>query len=298
MPSGAATLISVPATSANLGPGYDCLGLAVDLWLEVKAQLSERDSFLYSGEGQLQDTPHNLSHQGFALACREAGVAAARVTFTVSNPIPLARGLGSSSAALVAGAAAADELLGLGLGRDGVFQVCARAEGHPDNVAPAVFGGFTASAFQDGKWHAGRLPLPDSWRFLFAIPERELPTVTARKAVPDSFPRADVISTSARTALWSLAVAQADAALLKIASQDVLHQPYRQELLPGFAATVAAALEAGAWAAFLSGAGPTVGAVCGPGNQAEVQAALASYGRVLNLGGASGYRISSAPAAP
>lgn len=292
MPSGSEAVISVPATSANLGPGYDCLGVAVDLWLSVRAQLSDRDSFSYRGEGRIDDTPHNLSHHGFALACREAGVGVPRVAFTVSNPIPLARGLGSSSAALVAGAAAADELLNLGLGRDGVFQVCARAEGHPDNVAPAVYGDFTASALQGGRWHAGRLPLPDSWRFVFAIPESELPTVTARKAVPDSFSRDDVISTSSRTALWSLAVAQADGELLAVASHDVLHQPYRQALLPGFTETLAAARAAGAWAAFLSGAGPTVAAVCAAGSQDAVAEALGRYGRVLDLGRAGGYRVS------
>lgn len=295
MPNASVLVIRVPATSANLGPGYDCLGLAVDLWLEVEARLAASDRFSYSGEGQLPDTPHNLTHQGFALACREAGVTVPAVAFDVRNPIPLARGLGSSSAALVAGAVAADELLELGLGRDGVFQLCARAEGHPDNVAPAVFGDFTASAFQAGRWHARSIPLPDEWRFLFAIPEAELPTVTARKVVPDHFSREDVISTAARTALWALAVARADGELLRVATQDVLHQPYRQELLPGFAGSLTEVWEAGAWGAFLSGAGPTLAAVCGSGNQPALTAVLGRYGRVLELSGAAGYQVSARP---
>lgn len=152
--------VRVPATSANLGPGYDCLGLAVGLWLTVTATLAEEDRFDYRGEGSLPDTPHNLSHQGFAAVYRELGLDVPKVALKVNNPVPLARGLGSSSAALVAGAACADALLGGRLGRDGVFQLCARLEGHPDNVAPAVFGGFTVSAWQDGAWVSRSIPLP------------------------------------------------------------------------------------------------------------------------------------------
>lgn len=298
MPNSSDTVIRVPATSANLGPGYDCLGLAVDLWLTVRARLAPDDRFDYSGEGQLPDTPHNLTHQGFALACREAGREAPPVAFTVSNPIPLARGLGSSSAALVAGAVAADELLALGLGQDGVFQVCARAEGHPDNVAPAVYGGFAVAAQQDGRWHARACELPEGWRFLFAVPAVELPTVTARKAVPESFARADVISSSARTALWALAVAQGDGPLLDVATRDVLHQPYREPLLPGFAAAMEDARAAGAWGTFLSGAGPTLAAICAAETVAPVTAALEGYGTVLALDRAGGYEVSAPPAAP
>lgn len=254
--------IRVPATSANLGPGYDCLGLALDMWVELSARLSDNDHFLYSGEGEMPDTRHNLTHQGFTAVYRELGLEAPPVTFTVHNPIPLARGLGSSSAALVSGAAAADCFTGGQLGRDGVFQICARAEGHPDNVAPAVYGGFTVSARRGEEYLSRSLPLPADWHFLIAIPDFELPTMTARKVVPESFSRADVISTSSRAALWALAVATADPELLDTATRDVLHQPYREPLLPGFAESVAGAREAGAWAAFLSGAGPSLAAIC------------------------------------
>lgn len=295
MQNSSVTAIRVPATSANLGPGYDCLGLAVDLWLDVKARLQDEDRFSYRGEGQLPDTRHNLTHQGFALACREAGIDVPAVAFEVDNPIPLARGLGSSSAALVAGTVAADVLLNLGLGRDGVFQLCARAEGHPDNVAPAIFGDFTASAFQAGHWQARSLPLPAGWRFLFAVPEEELPTVAARKVVPHSFSRDDVISTSSRTALWAMAVASGEGELLATATSDVLHQPYRQELLPGLGEALSAALEAGAWGAYLSGAGPTVAAICGPEQQQAVAGALDGYGTVLELARAGGYTFSELP---
>lgn len=298
MPSPQPFTIRVPATSANLGPGYDCLGLAVNLWLEVTVEEAARYSFTYEGEGHLPDNRQNLTNYGFTAAFRELGLEPPEVAFRVNNPIPLARGLGSSSAALVAGAAAADVLSGGRLGRDGVFQLCARAEGHPDNVAPAVYGGFTVSASENGGFVTRALPLPAEWRFLFAVPEFELTTVAARKVVPAEFSLADVITTASHAALWPLAVATADTALLQLASRDVLHQPYREPLLPGFAAAVSAARDAGAWAVFLSGAGPTIGAVCSAEALGPVREALASYGRVLELAGAGGFEVSGAPGAP
>ena len=283
--------ITVPATSANLGPGFDTLGIAVALPLRVEATESDTDRFLYEGEGSLPDTPKNLMHQGFALVCRELGLEPVPVEFRVNSSIPLARGLGSSSAALVAGAAAADALTGNRLGRDGVFQICARAEGHPDNVAPAVFGGFTASAATDQGFVTRSLPLPATWRFLFAVPEFELPTMTARKLVPDSYSRSDTVFTSSRTALWTLAVATEDAALLAIACQDVMHEPQRMPMLPGFQEAVSRAEAAGAHGTFLSGAGPTLAAICASDTVDAVSEALAGYGRVLELPGSPGYRI-------
>ncbi len=287
--------IRVPATSANLGPGYDSLGLAVNLHLTVDVSLSDDDHFLYEGQGQMPDTGHNLIHQGFRSVYRQLGMEPPAVTFRVQNPIPLARGLGSSSAALVAGAVAADTLTGVQLGRNGVFQLCARAEGHPDNVAPAVYGGFTVSALASGEFLTRSMPLPEGWRFLFAVPEFEVPTITARKLVPEQFAREDVIHTASRTALWALAVASADHELLGVATDDVMHQPYRLALLPGFAEALQAARDAGAWAVFLSGAGPTLGVIASPEAAGAVAAAAGTYGRVLELAGSAGYEVSALP---
>src|SRR5690625_3455479 len=298
MPSRQPLTIRVPATSANLGPGYDCLGLAVNLWLEVRVEEAEQYSFTYEGEGHLPDNRHNLTNYGFTAAFRALGLTPPEVAFHVKNPIPLARGLGSSSAALVAGAVAADVLSGGRLGADGVFQLCARAEGHPDNVAPAVYGGFTVSAQENGAYLTRSLPLPDDWHFLFAVPDLALTTVAARKVVPEQFSLEDVITTASHAALWPLAVATADTELLEVASRDVLHQPYRESLLPGFREAVAAARSAGAWSVFLSGAGPTIRPVCSADALPAVKEALAPYGRVLDLAGAAGFEVSGLPAAP
>ena len=295
--------LSVPATSANLGPGFDALGLALDLRLEVTASLSKRDEFLYRGEGALANTPENLMHQGFRAAYAQVGKVAPPVTFEVENPIPLARGLGSSSAALVAGIACADVMLESALGKGGVFQLAAALEGHPDNVAPAVYGGFTVSARrEDGTYLCERLGVPPKWQLLFGVPAFELLTHTARSVLPETYPRADLVFNASRTALWSLAVAQDKPELLRVSTQDVAHEPYREPLVPGLAACRKHLLEAGAYAAFLSGAGPTVGVVCSAETRASCQALLEDFvgaGRVLFLSAGEGYAtLTSAPARP
>jgi homoserine kinase len=226
------------------------------------------------------------------------GIAPPPLAIRARNPIPLARGLGSSSAALVAGAALADAWSGGALTRQGVFEVTADAEGHPDNVAPAVFGGFTVSAPRpEGGYTSAVLPLPTRWRLLFGVPPSSSPPEEARAALPHHFPRADVVRTAARAALWALAVARDEPELLRTASIDVLHEPYREPLVPGLAATRSALRSAGAHAAFLSGAGPTVGAVVEAAQEAACRAVLEGFvgptGRVLQLAGAGGYQSAS-----
>lgn len=285
--------IRVPATSANLGPGFDCLGLAVGLYLEVEAQLSTSNHFLYSGEGHLPDSPDNLMHQGFRQVYTALDRTAPPVTFRVNNPIPLARGLGSSSAALIAGMALADAMLGMTLGRQGMFQLAAATEGHPDNVAPAIFGGFTVSVETAKGFTTESLPLPPSWQLLFGIPAFELLTSKARAVVPQHFARKDVIYSTSRTALWSLAVSQDKPELLRVASQDVLHEPYREPLILGLAQTRTSLIDCGAYAAFLSGAGPTLAVICDATTIERCQAVLHTFvgdgGRVLHLPAAQGF---------
>jgi homoserine kinase len=288
--------VRVPATSANLGPGFDCLGLALDLWLEVRATPADRDRFDYRGEGHLPDAPGNLIHDGFRRAMAEIGRPAPTVALEVRNPIPLARGLGSSSAALVAGAALADAWSGGALTREGVFQLAAALEGHPDNVAPAVFGGFTVSAPRaEGGYATAVLALPPRWRLLFGVPDFDLPTEKARAALPQTVDRADAVRTAARSALWALAVARDEPALLRTASLDVLHEPYREHLVPGLRAARDALRAAGAHAAFLSGAGPSVAAVVDEATEADCRGVLRAFagprGRVLALRSAGGYEI-------
>jgi len=279
----------VPATLANLGSGFDALGVALDLYLEVEAEPSEKDAFLYEGEGQVEGTD-NLIHEGYRAGMRALGLELFPIRIRAFNPIPLARGMGSSSAALVAGVALADRLSGGGLGREGVFRVAARLEGHPDNVAPAVFGGFVA-ALSDPPL-AIPLPRPEGLRFVLAIPPYEVPTPLARAALPKEVPLEDAVYNLARSALWPAALFSGRLEALKEACRDRLHQPHRAHLMPGVLEALEGALEAGALAAFVGGAGPAVAALTQEGEEAPVIAALEAYrgeGRILVLGLGEGY---------
>lgn len=298
--------VTVSASSANLGPGFDCLGLSVGVELAVRAHPASRDRFVYHGDGALPDTPDNLIHRGFRAAYEASGHEAPKVHLEVDNPIPLARGLGSSSAALVAGALLGDAAAGGSLGQQGVFQLTADLEGHPDNVAPALFGGLSVSARDDSAWLTRVLPWPPSWRLLFGVPAFELRTEEARAVLPDRIPRAEAVLTAGRVSLWPLAVLRDEPELLRFASRDVTHEPYRQHLMPGFATAQDGLRAAGAWAAYLSGAGPTIAAVCPPDAVSACLSVLQEYagaeGRVLEPPIGRGARVSGAfeatPATP
>jgi homoserine kinase len=283
--------VRVPATIANLGPGFDALGLAMSLWLEASAERSDADHFEYQGDGIIADTPQNMIHLGFRAAYQALELEAPKVLIRVRNPIPLARGLGSSSAALVAGAALADAMLEGRLGRDGVLRVCAELEGHPDNVAPAVLGGFTASAMNDSGPVSVGLPLPADWHILVAVPEHELLTSEARGALPATYSRADAVFNLSRAALWVAGIATGRFDVLREACRDAIHQPYRAPLIPGLQNAIHEALDAGALAAFLSGAGPSVAAIAL--DPEPVVDSLFEYSpHVLRLRPASGYESS------
>lgn len=284
----------VPATIANLGPGFDALGLAVSLHCEARAVPGEDDAFVYNGDASAFGAD-NLMHQGWRAAHVALGLDAPRVHLSCENPIPLARGLGSSSAALVAGAALADLALGGRLGRKGVLEVCAALEGHPDNVAPAVLGGFTASVMDaSGETINAQFDLPPSVRVVVAVPEFELKTADARAALPAHYSRADMVYNLSRSALWVAAVAQGKLEWLREACRDALHQPYRAPLVPGLADALERALSSGAFAAFLSGAGPSVAALAAHDTVDDVRSALAAFApRVLVLEPSPGYREAS-----
>jgi len=282
--------VQVPATLANLGSGFDALGVALDLYLEVTARPALSDAFSYTGEGWVEATPDNLIHQGYRAAWAALGKPAPPVALEVHNPIPLARGMGSSSAALVAGAAVADALSGGGLGKDGVFRVTAALEGHPDNVAPAVYGGFVAALAEPPL--ALPLPWPQGVLFVLGIPAYEVPTALARAALPQVVSLADASFNLARSALWPAALYSGRLEALREAARDRLHQGQRAHLMPGMEGALEAAYAAGALAAFVGGAGPTLAALAKPEAVEAVRRGFASYvgeGRTLVLKAGRGY---------
>ncbi|MGZ6255429.1 MAG: homoserine kinase [Candidatus Limnocylindria bacterium] len=271
MPSPIAT-IEVPASSANLGSGFDCFAAALSLKLRAELHAGDEAGILLNAHGEgspgLHDDPEqNLLIRAFREGLRlahgsEYGAGAWRIE--VSSMIPAARGLGSSAAAIVAGL-----LLGAAAGRhapdaDQLFTLAATLEGHPDNVAAALYGGFTLAVGGE----VGSTPLlrrfrvPEAWIPVLFIASATSRTQGMREALPASVPHHEAAAAAARAALLATAVITSDAGLLRTAMDDRLHQPYRLPLLPGSAELIGTAYDHGAAGAALSGAGPSVLAIC------------------------------------
>ncbi|MCC7052095.1 MAG: homoserine kinase [Gemmatimonadaceae bacterium] len=266
--------VSVPASTSNLGSGFDCVGMAVDRWLTASVKVGDgvvgvRMSRAGTLAGLRLNAKDDLVYEGFAAACARKGQEVpSGLAFDVTSTIPVARGLGSSAAALVAGAALADIALGLGLGRDGVALLVSQIEGHPDNAAPASFGGAMlgvarndATATAPCTYAFSTLRVHPTLAFIFAVPPLEVTTAAARAVLPKTVPFGDAVMAVQRSAALVHGLANADADLLARALDDVLHVPYRRELVPGYDDVVAAARAAGAFGATLSGSGSALLAV-------------------------------------
>jgi homoserine kinase len=250
--TGRRRLVRVPASSANLGPGYDVMAAALSLQLEV--EVTEAGEFSVDAEGL--DVPagrENLVVRGF-----EALHPADGLSFRIRSAIPPARGLGSSAAAIVAGLAAADHLYELALSPQELLSRAAELEGHPDNVAAAIHGGFVICGEDGGVPAATRFDPPEGLEAVAVIPAEEVSTEAARAAMPDQVPLADAVSNVAAAALLVLGLQQADLNLVGRGLRDRIHQPRRRELYPRSMELLEAAPELGALGATISGAGPTL----------------------------------------
>ncbi len=252
--------IRVPATTANLGPGFDCLGLALDLWNEVKIErFGSGIAVEVTGEGadQLPTDESNLIAESIFYFFKTVGARAPEdLHIRCRNDIPLSSGLGSSSAAVLSGLLGANELLGGPRSTEQILRLAAQLEGHPDNVAPAIMGGLTVVATAGNEIFTAEIetaPLPVT----VVVPAVKLSTQDARRAIPDKVRISDAVFNVSRTALVVESLRTGDLELLRRVMDDRLHQPYRTKLIPGAADAIRAAQEAGA-AAALSGAGPGV----------------------------------------
>jgi homoserine kinase len=254
--------LRAPATSANLGPGFDALGLALGLYNDFFFEIAETTQI--TGCSDEHCGPDNLFLRSFRSACNYLNHPAPELRLDIKAFIPLARGLGSSAAMIVGGVGAAFMLYdSLGPGsRRRILDIAAEIEGHPDNVAPAIYGGFCASISKgDGHYAVAQCPVASDWRFHALIPPFELPTTLARAALPAVYPKADVVFNLGRAALLTLAVSQKNLDLFGAGCDDKIHQPYRKALIPGWEEVTKACRKAGAAALWLSGAGPTIMAV-------------------------------------
>ncbi len=255
--------VRVPATSANLGPGFDALGLALTLHNEVVAAEADRVSVKIEGEGaeRLARDGGNVVARGVKLAYEAVGRAFTGCELECVNRIPTSRGLGSSAAAWVGGLVAGNALLGSPLSREALLGLAARAEGHPDNVAAAIFGGLTVSCGTPEGVTAVTVPVTRSLSWVVLVPEVTSATAEARALLPRSVPREDAVFNVQRVALLLAALQAALPAALSVALEDRLHQPYRLKLFPWMPAVATAARAAGALGCVLSGAGPSLLAV-------------------------------------
>lgn len=255
--------VRVPATSGNLGPGFDTLGLALALHNRFQGRPARRTTLAYSGSesGGLagEDPRESLLLRAIGLAYRHRGLKPPPFELEVECRVPPARGLGSSATAVVGGLMLASRFLEPKLDRQELLDLSTRLEGHPDNVAAAIAGGLTASAVgAGGRVLLAKLQLPASVGVLAVIPEYRLSTAQARSVLPASYSRADAVHNLSRVALLCGSLATGQTADLWEALDDRFHQPYRSRLVRGFDDLLATARAEGALGAFLSGAGPTV----------------------------------------
>jgi len=280
----ASVTVRVAASSSNLGAGFDCVGVAVGRWLRLSARRAspgaaaaapvtlERFGTLATLTGPADE---DWLYRGFAAACRRAGHGVPPgLVLAAESEIPVARGLGSSAAAAVAGAVAASALLGLALDAYAVAALATELEGHPDNVAPAVFGGATLVVPGPDGDIVTPIVVHASITFVFAVPDFTVETKHARAVLPATLPHAQAVRAAAKSAALVQGLAHGDPRLLAAALDDVLHVPFRRSLVRGYTEVTDAARLAGAYGATLSGSGPTLVALAPLARAAAVGAAM------------------------
>jgi len=253
-------ILRVPASSANLGPGFDALGLALSIYLECRFRPAEALTIRVAGRDaeEIPVTGDNLIWQTALAVARDTGERLPPVELEIDNDIPLGKGLGSSAAALTAGVVIADRLLGLGWKRHRILDEAARIEGHPDNVAACVLGSIVASAIDaHGETRAVRIDLPAKMNLAVVVPDFQLPTSMARAVLPETVSRADAVFNVQRAALLIAALATGSTLAFPTAMEDRLHQPYRAPLIPGME-EILRLRAPGLLGCALSGAGPSI----------------------------------------
>lgn len=256
-----AVKILVPATSANVGAGFDALGLALSLHNTVTMEEWDKLDILASDGSLVPTGTSNLIYRSAKAVYEQLGKPIKGLRIRQENPIPMARGLGSSSACIVAGILGANALLGNPLTKRQMLTLATSIEGHPDNVAPAMLGGFVSSVFDEGQVFTARKEINEELAFAAFIPNFKLLTEKARAALPKTVDRRDAVYNLSRAALATAAFCDGDYELLRVATKDALHQQYRLPLIPGGERVFEIASDLGAYAVYISGAGPTIMAV-------------------------------------
>ncbi|MGC9527819.1 MAG: homoserine kinase [Limnospira sp.] len=282
--------VTVPGTTANLGPGFDCIGAALSLYNILRFSAPE------DTETPVQITVHgtesdrvvtddrNLVYQAFAKFYAHLGKTPPPVQIDIELGVPLARGLGSSATAIVGGLVGANAFAGNPLSEAEIVRLAIAMEGHPDNVVPALLGGSQLSATNGDNWEICEIPWHDAIVPVVAIPDFELSTAAARRVLPEKYTRADAIFNTAHLGLLLRGLETGRGDWLRIAMQDKIHQPYRKSLIRGFDEVREAALDAGAYELAISGAGPTLLALTNPAHAPRVAEAMEAAWRACEVG--------------
>lgn len=262
--------VKVPATTANIGPGFDCLGMALPLYNEITIEETvlpgtgiQINIIDESNEFETLSIPtdeNNIVYKAVELLYNSIGQTPSELKISIKTHIPIAKGLGSSASVIVGGLIAANELLGRPADEQALLSIATEVEGHPDNVAPTVLGGFVLSSQEeDGSVVYRKLPWPKEWKLIVCIPDYELATEIARSVLPEKVDMKDAAFNARRCAMLVDAVYTKDAELLRLALQDKLHQPYRMKLVPGLKEIIEGLKhEPDALGCVLSGAGPSI----------------------------------------
>lgn len=253
--------IQVPATSANLGAGFDALGLALGFYNYVEMEESDHIDITSADEIQVPSDASNLIYTAANDLYEICGKKLHGMKIVQTNNIPMARGLGSSSACIAAGLAGANNMLGNPLTQDDLVDLAAQIEGHPDNTAPALLGGIVTAVFDGRKVHWVKQEVYTKLRFAAVIPDFELKTEKARACLPAEISHKDAVYNLSRAALFSASLLTGKFENLRTAVHDKLHQPYRMELIPRCREVFDIAYNHGAYGVFISGAGPTIMAI-------------------------------------
>jgi homoserine kinase len=273
----------LPATSANLGAGFDAAAVALDFFLEIEAEPAPEFSIVATGRDAnlCRELQNNLILDVYSRVLRESGNPVTPLAVRMHNEVPLGMGCGSSAAGRLAGIAMAVHFGELGWSADRILEEACRLEGHPDNAAACWLGGFVVTASEGGKVHLARVLPPTDWRAIVVLPPDSLATSKARAVLPESYCRADAVVNIQAVSLLGLAFAQARGDLLRAAMQDRIHQPYRTPICPMLPQLLPLAGTHGIFGVALSGAGPAVLVIVR--SEGDLEGALAAM--KLNLKG-------------
>ena len=277
--------IMVPASSANLGSGFDVIGACLNVWNEINFRKSKFNiENIGFGSETLNTTKENLIYRSYVHTTNILGEKEIEVSLKCQNSIPTSGGLGSSSSAVIAGILLAYSVHNIDLDNDDIFQIASDIEGHPDNVGPALYGGITLGFKDLEKWYISNIKFDKNLKIVSFVSDQKILTSESRAALPNIISREDAVYNITRSALLVNSLNTNDFALLKYAFQDKLHEQYRTPEIKGFSTISNAAMNAGAISTYLSGSGPTISAIT-LGKELTINYEMLDAANKLNLPG-------------